>query len=527
MATFKVDNRLTTGSNNGTSDANAWHSLYDVMAGIAAVSAGDTIQFVAGSGPYRECLLTGTGMVVASDISFASGAPATIVSQANAMTGFTAGTILRVVDEAGVNSGQYTSAGVTGVGPYTLTLHSTNKVTTQAAGGRVRISIVSSTSAQALNFSKNGSATSKIIWDLNGCEVSAGLDVMTSAYKWTLSAAGTNEYYLTRADGSNPSLNAVTVAVVNGIYQTASASDTTFKIGTVSSLADGYLGFGNADTLGFNTVYVRSNSGNPATVGMAVQIGQVAAVVDTNWGYHRVQDGTLSFGMVVSGTNGATVRARGTSWNFSRVKFRYAENHGFEGNTGGPFTLDHCVSYFSGHRFIAQSGDCVINVYNSGDYGSHLFAIQGTSGAAPNYGLTSAAILNIYNCWSMYNESGAIDKKSAAAVLNEDYNRWYPSLRDATMKLGYVSTANWTTTGPNDSPASTATTVNSGFVDPAFVATSNLGLEHCDFNLSQSSALFRAGASGIGLHYQGIGEATAHSAVNQNIGPYATRKLFR
>lgn len=523
MATFYVDNRLTTGTNAGTSLANAWRSLYDVQAGIGVVNPGDTIQFASGSGPYRECIWASSETVATTDISFAAGSPARILSTANNLAAFTSGQIVRVSDVSGVNSGQYTSAGVTGVGPYTLTLNSTNQVTTQAAGNRVILSLVSSSSAVAMLLGKNGTAADNIYWDLNGCEVSAGLDVMTSAYQWTASAAGTNEYYLTRANGTNPSLNRVVVAVVNGNYLTASA-ETAHQIGTVSSLADGFLGWGNADALGFSTIYVRSNSGNPAAVGMTVVIGQVAAVLDTNWGYHTVKNGTLSFGMLIEGAGyGATVRCRGLSWTFPNVKFAYAQNHAVESAASGPVTLDHCLSYWSGHRLVAVTGDVTTNVYNCGDYGSHLFALI-------NGGLTSAAVLNIYNCWSTNNEAGAIDKASAAAILNEGGNCWYPRMTAAGGALGYVSTANWTTTAASDYPPSAATTIatranilSAGGVDPTFVATSDISLSACDFNLGNASALFRKGVSGKGFLYKSIGETAAHSAVNPNIGPYATR----
>ena len=87
------------------------------------------------------------------------------------------------------------------------------------------------------------------------------------------------------------------------------------------------------------------------------------------------------------------------------------------------------------------------------DYGSHLFGLIGAS-------VTSAGSLTIYNSVSAYNEAGAIDKKSATAVLTEGYNVWYPRFGAAGAMLGYVSAANWTTTASTDYPPSAATTIS-------------------------------------------------------------------
>gem|GEM_PF-2420447 len=74
----------------------------------------------------------------------------------------------------------------------------------------------------------------------------------SAAYKWTASSSGTNEYYLELAAGGDPSQEAPTDVQLNGTDATE---------GTAGSLAAGEWDYGDNDTLGFNTLYVRLADG--------------------------------------------------------------------------------------------------------------------------------------------------------------------------------------------------------------------------------------------------------------------------
>jgi hypothetical protein len=168
-----------------------------------------------------------------------------------------------------------------------------------------------------------------------------------------------------------------------------------------------------------------------------------------------------------------------------------------------------------------------MRIFNSIDIGSHLFGLIGAS-------VLDTGLMEVKNCIGIHNNAGFIDQKAKSgatqSVLSEDYNCIFPSLSTPSATIGYVSTI-WTTTGPNSYPPSASTSiatvanlVAAGGVDPLFTAVSDLGFDLCDLSLSQDSVLFSKGSSGKGYFYQGIDETSAHSAVNPNIGAYATRQ---
>ena len=109
------------------------------------------------------------------------------------------------------------------------------------------------------------------------------ISVRNPSYSWTLSGSGTNEYYLRTAASGDPGIAAAPGAVwING----ASASS-----GTVGSLAAGTWGYGNTDTLGYSTIYVRlSGGGDPDAQALdhvvfyAVPLATDNVVFDTNSG---------------------------------------------------------------------------------------------------------------------------------------------------------------------------------------------------------------------------------------------------
>lgn len=85
------------------------------------------------------------------------------------------------------------------------------------------------------------------------------INIRSSAFSWTASGSGTNEYYCRTAANANPGFVA-SPPTSNGVFINGSAATK----GTAGSLSAGTWGFGNNDTLGYNTVYVRlSGGGDP------------------------------------------------------------------------------------------------------------------------------------------------------------------------------------------------------------------------------------------------------------------------
>ena len=71
-------------------------------------------------------------------------------------------------------------------------------------------------------------------------------------YRWTASGSGTDEYYLELIAGGDPSVDTPLAVSLN---------DTLSTEGTVGSLAAGEYDYGDNDTLGYDTIYVRLSDG--------------------------------------------------------------------------------------------------------------------------------------------------------------------------------------------------------------------------------------------------------------------------
>lgn len=82
------------------------------------------------------------------------------------------------------------------------------------------------------------------------------LDLVASGtYQWTASGSGTDEYYLEADGGGDPSFASPDQVIEDGSVMTA---------GSPGSLSAGEYGYGDNDTLGFSTLYVRlAATGDP------------------------------------------------------------------------------------------------------------------------------------------------------------------------------------------------------------------------------------------------------------------------
>ena len=90
-----------------------------------------------------------------------------------------------------------------------------------------------------------------------------------ATYKWTVSAAGTNEYYCELLAGGDPSLPEPTY-----VY----SPDGLLTLGIIGALSASSYAYGDNDGLGYNTIYVRLASGVDPDVG-----GTISYSIDTNY----------------------------------------------------------------------------------------------------------------------------------------------------------------------------------------------------------------------------------------------------
>jgi len=83
----------------------------------------------------------------------------------------------------------------------------------------------------------------------------AKISVRNSLYSWTASGSGTNEYYLRTAANGNPNIG----GEPGGLY----INGTLATPGTAGSLANLAWDWADNDTLGYSTIYIRLNAGDP------------------------------------------------------------------------------------------------------------------------------------------------------------------------------------------------------------------------------------------------------------------------
>lgn len=517
MADFYIDQTAVASTNQGTL-ANPWKSLWDSAYGANAgtVTPGSTINIVAGTGPYYDATNTTAGLrvaIAAGNAVFSAAAKTIVVTTSDISAFNTAGKIVRITGTTS-NDGQYTVVSVTGAGPWTMTVNATNNLVDETTATACRIVDITPTVNRSCTFDtfRNGTAAAPITWNLNGNEISAGLDLMTARYKWTQSLGNANEWYVTRADGSNPSLVQVESAVVQGNYMCASAQETQHNRGTVGSLSFvGQYGWGNnaADSLGFNTVYVRSNGVSPTALGWIIKVGQLYSNSYLNFTDHYFVGGTFSFGngTAAGATDGSCFTARGNRTRLQYCIFQYADGQGVEGTSSGTMTaiVDHCLFYWCGHRGVTNSGTgtVTLSATNCVMHGTHLLGLLGNLAVA-------GSTLNIYNCICTANEAGAIDKVNSTSTFNFGGNCYYPEMDVGGAALGYIHPANWPFTATNDFPAQMTTTVSSKalLTPPGYATTpSNLIPSATQFALSKYSPLINAGVAWWGLPHMAASAA--------------------
>ena len=85
-------------------------------------------------------------------------------------------------------------------------------------------------------------------------------NLSSSTYKWTASG---NEYYLELTGGGDPSISDPPYLLLNESILTE---------GTLGSLTDHQWAYGDNDTLGYSTVYIRDDTGDPDTTDVQIRI---------------------------------------------------------------------------------------------------------------------------------------------------------------------------------------------------------------------------------------------------------------
>ena len=100
----------------------------------------------------------------------------------------------------------------------------------------------------------NGNTATIAVKKWNGAwtEIVGSQYVLSGTYQWTASGSGTNEYYMEANGGGDPSVSEPSTLMEDG---------TPMTVGTLGSLAAGEYNYGDNDTLGYSTIYVRLSDG--------------------------------------------------------------------------------------------------------------------------------------------------------------------------------------------------------------------------------------------------------------------------
>jgi hypothetical protein len=111
----------------------------------------------------------------------------------------------------------------------------------------------------------SGSTGSPITWGAkigDSPVISAADDFTSATYKWTESPAQSGEYYCELSGGGDPSISDPLQLFMDDIR---------LDEGTLGALADHEWNYGNNDSLGYNTVYVRDDTGDPDGTGVVIE----------------------------------------------------------------------------------------------------------------------------------------------------------------------------------------------------------------------------------------------------------------
>ena len=123
----------------------------------------------------------------------------------------------------------------------------------------------------------------------------------TPTYQWTASGSGTNEYYVELNGGGDPSISTPTIVIENLVRMTE---------GTVGSLSAGEYDYGDNDTLGYSTIYVRLTDGTDPDTKSAqyVMYSEADILLDGDEGRQIINEATGETGRasITDVINGAT-----------------------------------------------------------------------------------------------------------------------------------------------------------------------------------------------------------------------------
>jgi len=383
---------------------------------------------------------------------------------------------------------------------------------------------------KTFNGLKQGSLGNNNVWQqwagkTQGRLMSAIRISNNAAYQWTESSAQAGEYYLELAAGGDPSIS-VENATVDGYYRgisVTSANKALEQLGTASASGDapviGSLGslefaYGDGDTLGYSTFYIRPAAGQTPDA-YDIIISEGLGYVDIAFNHHTLRGLHVLYGNQTA----LEIRARVTVEN---CVVGLSEFIAIEASSAGSILTMRNTLMTQSHRGLSVQAAGTIDVANCVVHNAHLGMRISDGGATVSW----------KNNLVIGGESGGIQQSVAFTTgsLDETNNCWYPRLNDGTNKLAYI-TGNWLLTDATDIPPreDTQVVIASGsdpllvkraLPDPQVVAYDNHNWELCDFHMLNTSPCVDAGTpiSGLTLDAEGV----AYDVSTPTIGMFQT-----
>jgi hypothetical protein len=550
MAAYYIDSRVSAAGNGSV--GTPWRSITDyIRAGLTLTSA-DSLNFVAGSGPYTEVFDQNDGRTTTNsqwmnnDVTI-NAATGTLTSAGSLFpAGGLAANGYLILQGTQFNDGIWQ---ISGTAPTASTIILATKMyANETLVARCRLArFLDAGTAKANTFPIRGTSAGVLGTNLqingNGVTIDPTVLLTSSMYKWVASSAGADVYYLQKniiggslAD-NNPNFclagdlglirQSVGVfygyAVVNGLRYDISACSNNYPQATMynfpgqvaalpNTLINQQWCVGNhAGEVGYNTIYMKWVGANPITQSIRLPMAWHNIPLDTTnifvqYNNFRLRGGGLNAFQSVIPTGGGSNQTN----TLNNCIIEWSGNSGaLMGNTG-ELIATNCIAYWAGHRaFEAQTAGCKVSLNHCVMYGSHIALI-----ANPTTTVTAT------NCIGDSVEGG-VDISSTVTAFTETYNHWTSNFVSGTLNYNGTKTG-WATTAATDVPPSAATTINtrSSTRSPVFVRTSDFGYDLCDFHLG-------AGSTNIGTGVPVAGQTTdlagsAWNVATPNRGVYAT-----
>ncbi len=147
----------------------------------------------------------------------------------------------------------------------------------------------------------------------------------SSAYQWTVSANGTDEYYCEASGSGDPGIKTEPLGVL--------LDDTFASEGTLGSLAAGEWCWGDNDSLNYDTIYVRLNGAGPApdgeVVGYVKAVHTLRQITLSAWVYKESGSANPYLGMEYDGGNRDYASAPVPTAGWTRIKRSFNVQPGY------------------------------------------------------------------------------------------------------------------------------------------------------------------------------------------------------